>query len=227
MEEEGLVNEGLIPNTLHRATTTPPPSLEPPLQAPPTTLWVALHLTHILPTSGNHTQVWVTPSHGFPPLVWLLVPPDLLPSSSPHVPQSSLTTLLAALPPNTARQVPPSPALCQPGILCPQSSQDLLPHFLQGLCSNVTFQRSLPQPSHFKLYNHHPGLQHSQIPIPCSILPKVLTPPSYLIYAFSPVMLSPISPQCEKQILVCSVHLYSPVAHSSCLYIFMKESTHE
>lgn len=185
-----------------------------------------MHLTHILPTSGNHTQVWVTPSHGFPPLVWPLVPPDLVPSSSPHVPQSSLTTLLAALPPNTARQVPPSPAVSR-GCSVPS---------LHRTCSLTSFkvfaqmspsQRGPPQPSHFKLYNHHPGLQHSQIPIPCSILPKVLTPPSYLIYAFSPVMLSPISPQCEKQILVCSVHLYSPVAHSSCLYIFMKESTHE
>lgn len=47
----------------------------------------ALHQPHILPPSGNHTQVWVTPSLGFPPdLVTLLFPSRVSPPpcGSPH-----------------------------------------------------------------------------------------------------------------------------------------------
>lgn len=58
-------------------TATLPPTVEPPptgsshpplgCSAPP----------HILPPSGKHTQVRVTPSHGFPPVAWPLLPLDL------------------------------------------------------------------------------------------------------------------------------------------------------
>ena len=153
-------------------------------------------------------------------LLWFgLLPPDLAPSSAPHMLHSSLTTSLLPTPP-TPRQV-----LRNLEMLCTKSA----PSLPSGLCSNVTSPIGpIPTVAVTALL---PPPWLPAFPVPHTLLhfPKALT-------TFSPTLsfpflscLSPISPQCklpEGHIFVCFVYFCSTMAYSRCFVHLHRPAPH-
>ena len=129
--EEGTTGQGgantLILRNGTRGTATLPPTVEPPPTGSSHPTMGCTAPPHILPPSDNHTQVRVTPSYGFPPVAWPLLPLDL--ATSPPLTCSAPASVPCCTAPPPGRFCPALPLLWLE-LLCP-SSQDLLPLLLQ------------------------------------------------------------------------------------------------